>query len=130
MRKRFLFLLLALPLLVYCGDKDPIPADDPGTEQPGPDGPDEPDGPDNPTPAEDPTVYDNAAPEVKDGDEVLACSPLVEKFLTEVSYPDKDLSFTKIFDYYGGFDGKNLFWSNWQKEWPNGDQPEKYSIRW
>lgn len=72
-----------------------------------------------------------AAPELKDGDEVLATNRLVEKFLTEVSYPDKTYKdYTKIFDYYGGFDGTNFTWSNWGKEWPDGDIPEQYSIRW
>ena len=77
-----------------------------------------------------PDYYAKADPEVKNGDVVLANSQLTEKFLTEVTYPDKDLSFTKVFDYYGGFDGKNLNWSNWKDSWPNGDKPSSYSIRW
>lgn len=72
-----------------------------------------------------------AAAEVKDGDKVLANSPLVEKFLTEVTYADKTYKEdTKVFDYYGGFDGKNLTWDNWETDWPDGDKPESYSIRW
>lgn len=72
-----------------------------------------------------------AAPELKNGDQVLATNPLVEKFLTEVSYPDKTFKdYTKIFDYYGGFDGTNFTWDNWGKEWPDGDIPSQYSIRW
>ena len=72
-----------------------------------------------------------AAAEVKNGDKVLANSPLVEKFLTEVNYADKTYKEdTKVFDYYGGFDGKNLTWDNWETEWPDGDKPESYSIRW
>ena len=72
-----------------------------------------------------------AATEVKNGDKVLANSPLVEKFLTEVTYTDKSYKeSTKIFDYYGGFDGKTLTWDNWETEWPDGDKPESYSIRW
>ena len=72
-----------------------------------------------------------AAPEVKNGDAVLANSPLVEKFLTEVTYEDKTYkNDTKIFDYYGGFDGKNLTWSNWETDWPDGDKPQSYSLRW
>ena len=72
-----------------------------------------------------------AAPEIKNGDAVLATNHLVEKFLTEVNYPDKTYTeYTKIFDYYGGFDGTNFTWSNWGKEWPDGDIPEQYSIRW
>lgn len=89
--------------------------------------------PDDPTPIEEDLTgeaWEKAAPWVKNGSTVLANSELSEKFLTEVTYPDKDLTFTKIFDYYGGFDGVNLTWSNWEKNWPNGDQPNTYSIRW
>ena len=75
-------------------------------------------------------AYAQAAPQVKHGDCVLANSELAEKFLTEVDYPDRDLKTTKIFDYYGGFDGKNLFWDNWETDWPDGDKPQRYSIRW
>ena len=72
-----------------------------------------------------------AAPEVKDGDVVLATNPLVEKFLTEVTYADKTCKEnTKIFDYYGGFDGTNLTWDNWETDWPDGDKPQAFSIRW
>ena len=76
-----------------------------------------------------------AAKEVKNGDKVLANSELVEKFLTEVTYkdwPEEDSKTraTKIFDYYGGFDGKTLTWDNWETDWPDGDKPQSYSIRW
>ena len=72
-----------------------------------------------------------AAPELKSGDKVLANSPLVEKFLTEVTYTDKTYKEdTKIFDYYGGFDGVNLTWDNWETDWPDGDKPQSYSLRW
>ena len=72
-----------------------------------------------------------AAKELKSGDKVLANSPLVEKFLTEVTYEDKTYKeYTKIFDYYGGFDGVNLTWDNWETDWPDGDKPESYSLRW
>ena len=76
-----------------------------------------------------------AAKEVKNGDTVLANSELTEKFLTEVTYkdwPEEDSKTraTKIFDYYGGFDGKTLTWDNWETEWPDGDKPQSYSIRW
>lgn len=80
-----------------------------------------------------------AEPEVKNGDTVLATNPNVEKFLTEVTYPDKDWSFTKVLDYYGGFNGKT-YNENGQED-PNGkmftwgyeprsDKPMAYSIRW
>lgn len=75
-----------------------------------------------------------AAPELKSGDVLQATNPLVEKFLKEVSYPDKTYKdYTKIFDYYGGFGstvGEPLTWDNWGQDWPDGDMPPQYSIRW
>ena len=72
-----------------------------------------------------------AAPDFKSGDVLLVTNPLVEKFLTEVDYPDKTCKeYTKIFDYYGGFDGVNLTWDNWETDWPDGDKPTAFSIRW
>lgn len=76
-----------------------------------------------------------AEEELKSGSTVLATNPLVEKFLTEVTYKDwpeetKETRKTQIFNYYGGFDGVNLTWDNWGKEWPDGDIPCQYSIRW
>lgn len=78
--------------------------------------------------------YADAAPMVKDGDVVLANSDLTEKFLTEVTYEDKTYKQgTRIFDFYGGFGSKvgdPLTWDNWEKNWPDGDKPSSYSIRW
>lgn len=72
-----------------------------------------------------------AGPEFKSGDVLQANSELTERFLTEVTYEDKTYkNDTKIFDYYGGFDGVNLTWDNWATDWPDGDIPCKYSIRW
>lgn len=72
-----------------------------------------------------------AAPEFKSGDVLQANSELTEKFLKEVNYEDKTCKeYTKVFDYYGGFDGKTLTWDNWGTDWPDGDMPCQYSIRW
>lgn len=75
-----------------------------------------------------------AAPMIKDGDVVLANSELTQKFIDEVDYPDKTYKdYTKIFDYYGGFGskvGEALTWANANKDWPDGDKPNSYSIRW
>ena len=72
-----------------------------------------------------------AAEELVSGSVVQANSLLTEKFLTEVTYEDKTYKeYTKVFDYYGGFDGKNFNWDNWGTEWPDGDMPCQYSIRW
>lgn len=73
-----------------------------------------------PTPPED--LYADAAPEVKNGDVVLAPNADVEKFLTDVSYPTHDYSSTQLL--------------TWAKD--NGvavspgksDRPSEYSIRW
>jgi len=76
-------------------------------------------------------VYEGAAAEVKNGSTILATNPNVEKFLQEVTYPDKDLSFTKVLDYYGGFNGKSYDGKtfNWDNR-PDSDKPCSYSIRW
>lgn len=138
MTKKFLSLLLILPLLAYgCVKPDPNQNEDPNgnnTEQPD-DNNNNQDPDPTPVPVED---YENAAPEVKDGDVVAATNPLVEVFINEVHYPTlkEDKTYTKIFDYYGGFggpaspDGVTLNWSTWSKNWPDGDRPLVYSIRW
>ncbi|MBR4826297.1 MAG: tyrosine-protein phosphatase [Bacteroidales bacterium] len=120
MSKKLLLLLIALPLFVCCNDK---PA------------PDDPDDPEVVNPSDD-DIYAKAAPEVKNGDRVLATNRNVEKFLTEVTYPDKDWSETKIYDYYGGFNRKkydengNLDPNGDYVKNPKSDKPESYSIRW
>lgn len=108
-------LLIALPLLTFCGCN-------PANYEP-----------------DDQTSYEGAAPELKNGDEVLVTNPNVQKFLSEVNYPDKDYSYTKVLDYYGGFNGKTYndqgvedpsgVAFSWTKE-PDSDIPPSYSIRW
>ena len=123
--KRILSLLLILPLLVYCQPNNK-PADNPNED------------PEQTQPQTDPTdpVYAKAAPELKNGDKVLATNRNVEKFLTEVTYTDKDWSTTKIYDYYGGFNGVKYNENGEPDEngkymsKPVSDKPESYSIRW
>ena len=81
--------------------------------------------------------YEKAAQMVKDGDEILVTNPNVEKFLTEVTYQDKDWSSTSIYDYYGGYNGKkydengNLDEANGKVvKSPKSDKPQDFSIRW
>ena len=90
-------------------------------------------------------VYQNfdifilAEAEIADGATVLATNPNVEKFLNEVEYPDHDWSYTKVLDYYGGFNGKtynekgeedpNGQMFDWGHQ-PNSDKPMAYSVRW
>lgn len=83
--------------------------------------------------------YMGAAEEITNGATVLASNPNVEKFLTEVTYPDRDWSYTKVLDYYGGFNDKaynengeedpNGKKFNWGNE-PDSDRPKSYSVRW
>lgn len=122
--KKLLCLLLIIPLLFACN-----PQNNPDNPTP-----DDPTPVDPVDPADDP--YAKAAKEVKDGDEILVTNAAVEKFLTEVNYPDKDWSFTSIYDYYGGFNGVkydkdgNLSESGEVVTSPNSDKPQEYSIRW
>ena len=80
--------------------------------------------------------YAGAAPEVKDGDLILVTNPNVEKFVSEVDYPDKDWSFTRIYDYYGGANGvKYDEMGNPDRNGtvitnPSSDKPNEFSIRW
>ncbi len=111
---KLLVLLLVLPLLAFCeGNINYEPDDE--------------------------TSYEGASPELKNGDVVLATNPNVQKFLSEVEYPEKDYSFTKVLDYYGGFNGKLYNEAgvedpagvafSWTRE-PDSDIPPSYSIRW
>lgn len=124
--KRFLALLLMLPMLTFCNGNKPTtdePVDNPQ---------------DNPAQNvdDDNPIYAKAAPAVKNGDSVLATNPNAEKFLSEVDYPDKDYSYTKVLDYYGGYNCKK-YDENGNPD-PNGnevkkpvsDYPSSYSIRW
>ena len=114
MSKKFLALLLIVPMLVCCKGN----ANNDGPEE-------------EPDPLEG-EAYAKAAPMIKSGGTYLANSALTEKFISEVDYPDKTYTkYTKIFDYPGGFDGTGkLNWDNWSKNWPDGDKPNSYSIRW
>ena len=72
-----------------------------------------------PTPGPD---YTDVAPEVKNGDEVMATNPDVAKFLADIQYPTHDCSFTSL-----------LTWAadNNVSVCPGtSDKPAEYSIRW
>ena len=72
-------------------------------------------------PSNDP-IYEFAAPEIKDGDEVLATNANVNKFLTDVTYPTHDYSYTSL-----------LTWANENNVAVcpgDSDRPQEYSIRW
>ena len=119
---RFLSLLLLIPMFVFC-TPDNIP-DDPDTDKKDTTEQQQPLPPsDNVITPEEPTV--ELATEIKNGDRILACNPNVEKFLSEVTYPDRDYSYTKIMEYYGGYNG-NLG----EGETVKSDKPSEYTIRW
>ena len=106
MSKKLLSLLLIVPMLACCqNSKDPEPKEvDPLEGE----------------------AYAKAAPMIKSVGTYLVTNENVEKFVTEVNYDDKTWTTTKIFDYYGGFDGVNFNWENQ----PKSDKPNSYSIRW
>lgn len=136
MLKKLLTLLLILPLITFCGNKEnPTPEPEP-----------EPDPEEQVDPEPEEDIYAKAAEELVNGAEVQATNPIAEKFVNEVTYPDHTYTqYTKILDYYGGFNGKAynengeedpngvvIDWTNYSKKgvWPNGDKPCQYSIRW
>ena len=126
MKTKFISLLLMMPLLAFCtpDNTEPDGQDGPNQEQVDTTQQDSPTPPsDNVVTPEEPTV--ELAPEIKNGDRILACNPNVEKFLTEVTYPDRDYSYTKIMDYYGGYNGKLG-----EGETVKSDKPSEYTIRW
>ena len=126
MKTRFLTLLLILPMLAFCSKNDenndntdpidgptPVTPVDPGT-----------------------TTDDDLPPEITSGMTVLAPNPNVEKFLTEVTYPDHDYTYSKVLEYYGGFNGVK-YDENGNPDPagsaisnPKSDKPSEYSIRW
>ena len=136
MIKRILTLMLAVSVLAYCkpaaeqqGEPSANPSEEPSKEPASAD----------PSQDVDDAVYAKAAPEVKNGDKVLATNPNMQKFLDEVTYEDKDCTdpnSTKIYDYYGGYNGKTYDENgnedpNGKKvKSPNSDKPCSYSIRW
>lgn len=67
-------------------------------------------------------IYADAAPEVKDGDVVLACNENVEKFLTDVHYETHDYTSTQLLTWAS--DNNVMVCPG------NSDRPSEYSIRW
>ena len=114
MKQIFRYLLIASALVLVACNTDNVPEENPLES----------------------AEYQDAAPMVKDGDVVLATNRNVEKFLTEVNYQDKDWSYTKIYEYYGGFNRVKYNEDGVPDEngsvvkSPKSDKPESYSIRW
>jgi hypothetical protein len=119
MKIKFLAFLLMLPMLAFCDKPTPEPDPDQGPD-------DAPTSdiitPEPETPKDDEIVL---PPEITDGCVVLACNENVHKFLTEVTYPDHDYSYSVVMDYYGGYNGKLK-----EGDAVKSDKPAEYSIRW
>lgn len=126
MNKRYLLLAFLIPALVFCDKKD---SEEPRQEEEKPQTQVEPyQEPVFARNADDPAdeVISEIPPQIKSGDEVQVTRQYVEKFLSEVSYPDHDYSETRILDYAGGYNDQNA------TDYPvyNADKPAMYSIRW
>lgn len=67
---------------------------------------------------------DDLPPEIKNGDVVLAPNINAEKFVSEVTYPDHDYSYSVVLDYDGGYN------ENLNGQAVNSDKPSEYTIRW
>ncbi len=117
MKLRYFLLGLVVPAMMICCDK-PVdePVDD-GTK-PKPEVP-------TPTPTPTPTPEVELAPEIKSGDCVLAPNKYAEEFVKNVTYPDRDYSYSVVLDYHGGYNGKLA-----EGESVNGDKSSEYTIRW
>ena len=121
MKIKFLAFLLVLPMLAFCDtpiDPDQLPDD----EQQEQERPDTAASSNTTTPEVEEIVL---PPEITDGCVVLACNENVHKFLTEVTYPDHDYSYSVVMDYYGGYNGKLN-----EGDAVKSDKPAEYSIRW
>ena len=108
MRFRLFTLMLLAPLFVFC-NKSGDPEDNGNNGNNGGDNPGQIDPP-----------ADDLAPQVKDGDVILVTNATVEKFLTDVSYPEHIYTETHIRDevYAPTCPGSGQ------------DKPQSYTIRW
>ena len=113
MNLRYLLLGLIVPAMVICCEK---PVEQPENEKPNTEKP-------TPTPTPEPEVV--LAPEIKSGDCVLAPNKYAEAFVTGVTYPDRDYSYSEVLNYHGGYNGQLE-----EGETVNGDKSSEYTIRW
>ena len=115
MNLRYLLLGLIVPAMVICCEK---PVEQPENEKPNTEKPTP-----TPTPTPEPEVV--LAPEIKSGDCVLAPNKYAEAFVTGVTYPDRDYSYSEVLNYHGGYNGQLA-----EGESVNGDKSSEYTIRW
>ena len=107
MKVRYLSLIVLVPLLFCCTKPENNDNNKPEEQEQG-----------QTTPV-DPDPEDELDPQVKDGDVILVTDAMVEKFLTEVTYPERNYSETHILDEVYGPTAPGKY-----------DKPQKYSIRW
>ena len=112
--RKLLALLLVLPLLTFCQKPAQDPIDDNNNQEQG-----QGQGTVDPGTTEDP--YAEAAPELKNGADLLVTNEFVQAFLEKVTYPERDYSETHIRDEEFG-----------QTCPGNGktDKPAEFSLRW
>ena len=112
--RKLLALLLILPLLAYCEKPKEDIIDDNNNQEQGQGG-----GTVDPGTTDDP--YADAAPELKNGADLLVTNEFVQAFLEKVKYPERDYSETHIKDEEFG-----------QTCPGNGktDKPNEFSLRW
>ena len=96
MNLRYFLLGLIVPAMMIGCQKPDTPQEDPKPEPPV----EKPDTPVTPTPEPE------LAPEIKSGDCVLAPNKFAEEFVTKVTYPDRDYSYSVVLDYHGGYNGQ------------------------
>lgn len=122
MNLRYLLLGLIVPaMMICCGEKQDVPNNDDVPVVPTPDP--EPDPTPTPTPTPEPEI--ELAPEIKSGDCVLAPNKYAEEFVKNVTYPDRDYTYSVVLDYHGGYNGQLA-----EGESVNGDKSSEYTLRW
>ena len=119
MNLRYLLFGLIVPAMMICCEK---PVDEP-VDDGKDDGKEEVTPTPTPTPTPEPEVV--LAPEIKSGDCVLAPNKYAEAFVTGVTYPDRDYSYSEVLNYHGGYNGQLA-----EGESVNGDKSSEYTIRW
>ncbi|MBE6233670.1 MAG: tyrosine-protein phosphatase [Bacteroidales bacterium] len=120
MNLRYLLLGLIVPaMMICCGEKQDVPNNDDVPVVPTPD----PEPTPTPTPTPEPEI--ELAPEIKSGDCVLAPNKYAEEFVKNVTYPDRDYTYSVVLDYHGGYNGQLA-----EGESVNGDKSSEYTLRW
>ena len=118
MNLRYFLLGLIVPAMMIGCQKPDTPQEDPTPEPPV-------EKPDTPTPPPTTEPEITLAPEIKSGDCVLAPNKYAEEFVKNVTYPDRDYTYSVVLDYHGGYNGQLA-----EGESVNGDKSSEYTIRW